>query len=251
MGINKEEMSGAGILTPEALLEWKRQQGGLSVPVAPAKVILTPQISTIKKRKGFFTGEIKGLAGMHLCLDAAKGTYLSGGWGLGAPAMIAMCEELRVLGAVEFHLLGVCGRLNREVAEGQVVVARSAMREEGTSCHYLPADAPSVLHHANTDALRLYTNAIGGMRADFVSTDAPYRETPEKCRQWLAAGVSVVDMETSALYSFGNFYKTRVYAAAIGADSLVDGKWTMAGRYKEIQRSMDELLDKMLNFPAG
>ena len=88
-----------GILQAAALVAWKQQHGLLKVPVVPSKVIITPQLKAIKARQSFMSKEIKGLVGTHVCVDAKKGIYLSGGWGIGAPALIAVCEELHALGA--------------------------------------------------------------------------------------------------------------------------------------------------------
>ena len=239
--------SGDGILTAQALVDWKREKGLLKVPVLPSKVIISPQMGIVKARRSFRGKEIKGLAGMHVCVNAAEGVYLSGGWGIGASALVAVCEELRILGAKEFYLTGLCGRLTNDIGEGEVVVAASAIREEGTSQHYLPAGAGEEIACPFPVGQRGLSVCLPAKTARFVSTDAPYRETKEKYAAWRAQHAEMIDMETAALFAFGDFYELLVTSTAIGADSLADGKWTMASDYGMVHKKLSGVVDQIID----
>lgn len=234
------------MLTAEKLVEWKQQHGALKVPVVPKRVIICPQASIVRAKQNFLSKKIEGLSGMHICADAKSGTYISGGWGVGAPAMVAVCEELRVLGAKEFYLAGVCGRLTDAIHEGALVAALSAIREEGTSQHYTDANT-HIANCPDADGLQSLAASLGAMPAKFVSTDAPYRETPDKCNEWRKAGASTVDMETSALYTFGSYYGIKTYSFAVAADLLLNGEWTMAGNYKQVEGQLSATIDKLVD----
>jgi uridine phosphorylase len=93
------------------------------------------------------------------------------------------------------------------------VLIRAALRDEGTSAHYIPparwAPAPGHLLTAVTAALpALPEKVIPGWSW---TTDAPYRETPSAIRRARDAGADCVEMESAALYA---------YAAARGRDVL-------------------------------
>src|SRR3954463_5348363 len=58
--------------------------------------------------------------------------------GVGAPLAAAMLEEAIALGCRKFVACGGAGVLDRSIALGHLVVPTAAIRDEGTSYHYLP-----------------------------------------------------------------------------------------------------------------
>jgi uridine phosphorylase len=58
--------------------------------------------------------------------------------GIGAPLAGAMLEELIARGGRKFIVCGVAAVLNRDIATDQVIVPSAAVRDEGTSYHYIP-----------------------------------------------------------------------------------------------------------------
>ena len=58
--------------------------------------------------------------------------------GVGAPLAAAMLEEAIALGCRKFIACGGAGVLDRSIALGHLVVPTAAIRDEGTSYHYLP-----------------------------------------------------------------------------------------------------------------
>lgn len=235
-----------GLLQAAELINWKREHGALHVPVAPLKVIISPQLNMVLAKKKLFSKKIKGLSGVHLCINPSKGIYLSGGWGTGAPALIAVCEELHALGAKEFYLTGVCGRLTDNMNEGETMIASKAIREEGTSQHYLPVPADRHIVCSYTVGMEKLAQTLHIKAGTFVTTDAPYRETAVKCDLWRTEGAHMIDMETSALYAFGNFYNIQTYAFGVAADSLAGNQWTMAKDYTHVQKQLSTLIDNLI-----
>src|SRR3712207_4668526 len=71
-------------------------------------------------------------------LELEKGRLVVCHPGVGAPLAAAFLEELIALGCSKFVACGGAGVLNTEIAVGHVVVPSSAIRDEGTSYHYLP-----------------------------------------------------------------------------------------------------------------
>ena len=64
--------------------------------------------------------------------------------GIGAPAVVSVLEHLVVLGVTRFASLGTAGGLQAQHRPGDVVLTSEAVRDEGTSYHYLPDDLPAL-----------------------------------------------------------------------------------------------------------
>lgn len=126
--------------------------------------------------------------------------FLDGG--RGAPQAADTLETLAALGVKRAVSVGLCGALAAEkAAPGSVFVPDCAFIEEGTSLHYLGADARCA---EPDERLSLALSAsLGVPRFPVVSTDAVYRQTYRKEQAWRESGAVGVDMETSALFTVG------------------------------------------------
>ena len=85
------------------------------------------------------------------------------------------------------------------------VLIERALRDEGTSYHYLAGD--DSFAHADPELARRVAQAIEAaglpvLRGATWTTDAPFRETDEAIRWAAANGVLAVEMEAAALYAF-------------------------------------------------
>jgi len=84
------------------------------------------------------------------------------------------------------------------------ILIERALRDEGTSYHYLPADdyaeADPTLMAAISPALANVGEPVE--RGATWTTDAPYREAAEAITAARAAGILAVEMEAAALYAF-------------------------------------------------
>ena len=58
--------------------------------------------------------------------------------GVGAPLAAGFTDELIAIGVKKFIACGGCGVLDKEIAVGYPVILTGAVRDEGTSYHYLP-----------------------------------------------------------------------------------------------------------------
>jgi uridine phosphorylase len=80
-----------------------------------------------------------------------------------------------------------------------------ALRDEGTSYHYLPADAPFVAAPPGLlepAARALHEAGVAAHTGPSWTTDAPYRETETAIDHARRMGARVVEMEAAALYAF-------------------------------------------------
>src|SRR4029450_1601955 len=84
-----------------------------------------------------------------------------GGFGIGAPGVVAILEELIALGVRRFVSIGTAGALAKRLRIGDFVICDRAIRDEGVSHHYL---APARYAHACstlTDQIEAAVRASG------------------------------------------------------------------------------------------
>lgn len=63
--------------------------------------------------------------------------------GIGGPSAAIAMEELHMLGVNKFIRVGTCGGIKLDVKGGDIVIATSSVRQEGTSLHYAPVEFPA------------------------------------------------------------------------------------------------------------
>jgi uridine phosphorylase len=151
---------------------------------------------------------------------------------IGSPYAAMMLETLIAWGAAHFVFFGWCGAVSSRVAVGDIIIPSRAAVDEGTSVHYglrrAAADgswaypsaviADRLIDQFQRNGLRVHHGAVW-------STDAIYRETPDKVRRYQQRDVLAVDMETSALFSVGRFRGVHVAAVLVVSDDLSRFVW--------------------------
>ncbi len=140
--------------------------------------------------------------------------------GIGAPAVVSVLELLAVLGVRRFISLGTAGGLQADHRPGDTVLTSEAVRDEGTSYHYLPAEVRAV---ANPELLGRLRAALTDADVPFATgptwtVDAPYRETRDEVARYRAQGVLTVEMEAAALFAVST-----VREVALASLLVVDG----------------------------
>ena len=133
--------------------------------------------------------------------------------GIGGPSTAIAVEELAACGAHTLIRVGTCGGIDLAVRGGDIVVATSAVRQEGTSLHYMPLEFPAVADFDVTDALRQGAASTGASVHTGVvqSKDSFYgQHEPEnmpvsyellnKWEAWKRLGVKASEMESAALF---------------------------------------------------
>ena len=91
----------------------------------------------------------------------------------------------------QVHRLRRLGALEKDLGLGHLVVVSAALRDEGTSYHYLPAGREVTAHPRGVAALEaaLTRQGVPYRVGKTWTTDAPYRETREKIARRLARAV--------------------------------------------------------------
>lgn len=147
--------------------------------------------------------------------------------GVGAPLAAAFLEEVIALGCRKFVVCGGCGVLDGGLAVGAVIVPTSAVRDEGTSYHYLP---PAREISADPAGLAAVEAALAAHEIPYTpgktwTTDALYRETPAKIAQRKAEGCIVVEMEAAALFAVAQFRGVTLGQLLYGGDDVSGAVW--------------------------
>ena len=139
--------------------------------------------------------------------------------GIGCPSAAIAVEELARIGANTFIRVGTTGALQEHVQMGDIVVASSAVRADGTSKVYVSPEFPAVANFDVSSAL-LHSAEKHDNKTHFgivLSTDAFYGNI-ENLKYWAEAGVLCVEMESSVLFTIAAIKKLRA-----GSILVVDG----------------------------
>ncbi len=147
--------------------------------------------------------------------------------GVGAPLAAGFTEELIALGCRKFIACGGAGVLNSELAVGHVVVPTSAIRDEGTSYHYLPPEQEALPSARGVVAIQsvLDKHQIPYVLGKTWTTDAFYRETRSRMEKRKAAGCLTVEMEASAFFAVAEFRGIDFAQILYGGDDLGGEVW--------------------------
>lgn len=150
---------------------------------------------------------------------------------VGAPVAAGIIEEMHAMGGEVFISYGGAGVLDRNIAVGHVLLPERALRDEGTSYHYLP---PSRFVEGDQDVLAameevLSREEVPHMRTTTWTTDAVYRETREKVDVRRKEGCLCVEMEVAAFMAVAKFRGLRYGALLYGGDNLDGEVWDARG----------------------
>lgn len=142
--------------------------------------------------------------------------------GVGAPAAVAVLEELVALGVRDILVVGTAGSLQPGLPIGSFIVPTGAIREEGTSFHYAPAASGLAPDATLAQSLAEAVVELGGVVTfgSVWTTDAPYREMRSKIAAYSALGALAVEMEASALFALAQFRGVRLATLMAVSDEL-------------------------------
>lgn len=148
--------------------------------------------------------------------------------GMGAPVAATGLERLIALGAKQIIVTGTVGVLDPSIRRSELIVASRAIREEGTSYHYLPPARFVQPSRSLTATLREALDALDYPHRTGTTwtTDAFYRETRDKIgRLRLRDGAICVEMEAAAMFAVGRFRKVDVAGLFYASDAVGGGAW--------------------------
>ncbi|MGC1903158.1 MAG: nucleoside phosphorylase, partial [Candidatus Acidiferrum sp.] len=122
---------------------------------------------------------------------------------IGGPYAVLIAEQLFAAGAKLVVGLTSAGRVAPSLPLPCIVVASAAVRDEGTSYHYLPPAEVVQCPIPVVDLLLAELQSVGAALEGLVwTTDAPYRETAAELQRWATRGVVAVEMQAASLFAF-------------------------------------------------
>ena len=195
------------LFTPENLLRDARRQKGLPEGSVPAICVLDPDGDLVDHLRA--TGRAHrhpAWACYHTTLDTfvhEQCEYGIVGRVVGAPFAVLVAEELFACGCQLLISITSAGQIIPLGEPPYVVLIEHALRDEGTSYHYLPPSPYSSLNsRLGEPLLKNWDHSRAHLFAGTAwTTDAPFRETVEAVEACRAQGIMAVEMEAAALYA--------------------------------------------------
>jgi uridine phosphorylase len=167
--------------------------------------------------------------------------------GIGAPSAAIAVEELARVDAETLIRVGSCGAIQADIDVGDLVIARGAVRQEGTSDEYVREAYPAVADHAVVAALIAAAEDLGydyhvGLVA---STDSFYAGqsrpgfggfeasgSADRIAALQAANVDAFEMEASAILTLASLYGLRAGAVCAVYANRVTGEFRTEGQVR-------------------
>ncbi len=161
---------------------------------------------------------------------------------VGAAAATELLDWLIAYGVREVICAGSCGALI-SLPENAFMLPQKALRDEGTSYHYLPPTRYVALNERMQRKIKAVMEKKGISCAPCItwSTDGIYRETAELVAYRREEGCAVVEMECAALAACAQFRGIEFGQFLYTADSLAN-----AEAYDERDWGADSVLPALL-----
>ena len=203
-----KEFTAPSVFEPANLLREARRQKRLPEGPIPEICLLDPDGDLLRtlRRQG-----LASLSPAWACYHTELFEFDHGaerfgiiGCAVGASFAVLLAEELFVSGCRLLISVTSAGQIMAQGPPPYFVVIDRALRDEGTSYHYLP---PAEFAEADPALVDLAMAALAGgelpvHRGAAWTTDAPFRETAEAIERCRARGILAVEMEAAALYAF-------------------------------------------------
>jgi uridine phosphorylase len=167
---------------------------------------------------------------------------------MGAAAAVQLMDFLIGCGVKEIISCGTCGALH-DFDENQFLVPIKALRDEGTSYHYLSPSRWIEIEEKATLAIRkaLIQNRLSYIPVKTWTTDGFYRETRDLVLYRKEEGCTVVDMECSALAACARFRGAVFGQILFTADTLAkidhheERNWGMSSYSLALKLALDSV----------
>lgn len=206
--IERTDHGEASLFLPESLLREARRQKGLAEGQVPPVCLLDPDGDIVARLKQ--TGSLTR-SPSWACYHSDLWEWSDGALRIGiidrvvgASFAVLVAEQLFVSGCRLLISLTSAGQITECGPTPYFILIERALRDEGTSYHYLPA-ADFVAAPARALAVASACLAQSGeafYRGATWTTDAPFRETASSVAARRADGILAVEMEAAALYAF-------------------------------------------------
>ena len=218
--LRRKDHQAPSVFTPDALLREARRQKSIPGEPVPDICILDPDGDIV--RHLLATKRARRLATWacyHTDLHEFEHEGLQLGiigCAVGASFAVLVAEELFESGCKLLISMTSAGQILPVLPPPYFIIIDRALRDEGTSYHYLP---PAEYSLADESLVQLAAESLkkAGMKPQIGATwttDAPFRETADSIAAAEQAGILAVEMEAAALYAFAAARKKPVLCFA-------------------------------------
>ncbi len=202
---------------------------GGRVPRAPRRAVLVYDSNlenALLAKGGLRLSKRFHLVTSRVYLTQHKGTALVK-LAIGAPITALVVENLITMGAREFLIIGTAGGL-KNPRPGDLFLCTRALRDEGTSHHYIPdspfAESDPVLNRTLLTAMK--ERGLAFKSAPSWTIDAPFTESVEELQRYSKEGIMTVEMEAAALFAVAKAKGAKAGAVFMVSDVLTERGWS-------------------------
>jgi len=241
----KDKQDNDSFFSPVDFVEYKKKMGHYDDFTPPESVILCYCRSIMDYvRNNLKITTVRGVSGELLLLgETGNRIGISGNFGFGAPVVTTVVEELIAFGITNFISIGLAGTLQKDHKAGDIIVCDKAIRDEGTSYHYLK---PSKYAYASEEMTERIIKVLEEQGQKYFTgtswtIDTPYRETVAEAKQYQEEGVATVEMEASALFAVAQYRGARMGAMFTVSDSLAELEWSPEFHFEETRNGLETL----------
>lgn len=170
--------------------------------------------------------------------------------GLGSgPYAAGQIEKLISLGCKRFMVCGGCGVLEKDSTVGEIFIPIVAVRDEGTSYHYVEASREIEMNANVKDTICSYLTEqeIPHKCVKTWTTDAMYRETKNMVELRRREGCQVVEMECASYFAIAQYKNVTLGQLLYAGDDLSGVQWNSRNwkNKRDIRKFLLELTIKV------
>jgi purine-nucleoside phosphorylase len=207
--LQRNDHAAPSIFRPENMLREARRQKGIGAAPVPEVCVIDPDgdiVDHVRRHHAAQPSAHWACYHTRMWEWTTEGIHYGiVGHAVGSSFSVLVAEQLFASGCKLLLSVASAGQITDIAPPPYHILIARALRDEGTSYHYLP---PTTF--AEADPALIAIAAEGLVRAgcpfhvgDTWTTDAPFRETAHSIAMRRDAGILAVEMEAAALYAFG------------------------------------------------
>lgn len=205
--------------TPESLLREARRQKGAAAVTVPSVCLLDPDGDIVRRlRADGRATRHEGWACYHTDLwlfELSERQIGVVGCAVGAAFAVLVAEQMFACGCETLISVTSSGQITPTAEPPYFVLVDRALRDEGTSYHYMPpSDWSEMPRHLIDMVEGKFHGEPRVICGATWTTDAPFRETEAAIAAARARGILAVEMEAAALYAFAQARRCDVICLA-------------------------------------
>ncbi len=207
------------ITKQQIVANWLPRYTGHALDDFGSYILLTNFSNYVNSFADIFHTEVIGKDKPFQCATAEKITIIN--FGMGSPGAATVMDLLSAIDPKAVLFLGKCGGLKKRNKLGDLILPIAAIRGEGTSNDYFPAEVPALpafaLQKAISTTIREYktdywTGTVYTTNRRVWEHDEAFKKYLERIRAY------AIDMETATIFTVGFYNKIPTGALLLVSD---------------------------------